>query len=703
MKTYFYDIEIFPNFFSVTFIDMEVNANAVKQYCIADYTGNKKDKEIILSKVINPYIFIIIDSHNDMPLLLDFMTTHKTIIGYNNINYDDIILDWLIVNYKRYNKYGLNKDKEHINKSLFNLSQSIINYGNGYRYLLPELKYYKRPYYSKDLQKLLYLDKRFISLKQVAVQLKWYRLQDLPLPFNKDIDPKLIPEIIDYNVNDVLITRELFYNQITEINLRESITHMYGVNVRTDSRSGTANKLIMNFYSSETGLPYKEFKDERTYRRYIDYKDIISPKIQFKTQILKDFLSSLKYKGLLVGVDKFSETVIFDDKGYTFATGGIHSVDYPNVYNSTEDYTIRDCDVGSFYPRIILNERIAPKHLNTDIFLKILEMVTEDRLKAKVLTKDLKGLPKSTKDVSDYIEIYNNKAEALKIVINATYGKLGDENSFLYDLKAMYSVTINGQLYLLMLIEMLSLIGIKCISANTDGIVCIVPKDKEDIYYKTCKEWEDKTKFTLEYTDYEKYVCYAVNDYIAIKKGYNNSNKSDSSKKEFIKEKGLFITTTQIDKGYNSPVVAKALVSYYADGTPVEEFIKNHDDIYDFCISIKTGMDFIKEYHYVEDRQHKIDILQKNVRYYISNTGGMIMKRYREVKVDKRGVKREYISLHKRRYSTIFNDYEVHFMPDYNINYNYYIGEAYKIINGISNIIHKKQNKQSYGGLFDEL
>ena len=702
MKQYCYDVEVFKNFWSAVFIDTSTPRKAIEEYCKADYTHDIELKNEILTKIIKPIIFVITPNHNDLSLFMNFMINHKILVGYNNINYDDIIIDWLSINYRSFNIKGYNRDKKHINELLYQLSYNIINYGSGYRFTEKDLKYYRKPYYSIDLQKLLYLDKLFISLKQVAVQLRWYRLEDLPLPYNAEVSTNNIPNILDYNVNDGLITNELLFNQQTEVNLRNSISNLYNVNVRTESRSGVANKLMMSFYKSKTDLEYKSFKDERTYRRFISYSDIISNKIKFNTPEFSNFLKNLKTKGILVGADTLKETVLFDGKGYTVATGGLHSKDYPNIYTSTDEYVYRDADVGSFYPRIILNEKVSPKHLNKDIFLSILEMVTDERLSAKTLTKKLKALPKDAEDIDKYVELYNNKADALKIVVNATYGKLGDENSFLYDLKAMYTVTINGQLYLLMLIERLAQIGIKCVSANTDGIICKVPKNKEDEYYRVCKQWEEDTGFDLEYTDYEKYVCYAVNDYMAIKKGYSNTDKSLEAQKEYIKSKGLFVTTTQIDKGYNKPIVAKALVQYYANGTDVKEFIYNHKDIYDFCISIKTGQDFIKEEHSIIFGELTVIELQKNVRYYISNSNSVIMKKYRQPKVDKRGVKRLYISLHKGFNSTVFNNFIYREdIKKYDINYNYYISEVYKIIHAIANIIHRKQSRQSYGGLFE--
>ncbi|TLM55604.1 hypothetical protein FEC31_19225 [Acinetobacter baumannii] len=56
---------------------------------------------------------------------------------------------------------------------------------------------------------------------------------------------------------------------------------------------------------------------------------------------------------------------------------------------------------------------------------------------------------KHTKDEDGFVVpgVHNSlAAEALKIVINAIYGKYGYENYWLYDRLAQMRVTINGQL-----------------------------------------------------------------------------------------------------------------------------------------------------------------------------------------------------------------------------------------------------------------
>jgi DNA polymerase elongation subunit (family B) len=72
----------------------------------------------------------------------------------------------------------------------------------------------------------------------------------------------------------------------------------------------------------------------------------------------------------------------------------------------------------------------------------------------------------------------------------------------LYDEKPLLQVTVNGQFYLLMLIERLQKIGVRVISANTDGVTVIVKDSQKERYFEICKEWEKELNFSLEFVEY---------------------------------------------------------------------------------------------------------------------------------------------------------------------------------------------------------
>lgn len=77
---------------------------------------------------------------------------------------------------------------------------------------------------------------------------------------------------------------------------------------------------------------------------------------------------------------------------------------------------------------------------------------------------------------------------------------------------------------------------------------------------------------------------YAINDYFAI----TEDNK--------VKEKGMFITAVKLGKGLTPKIIPKAVISFFKDGIPVEDTIKNCTDIRDFLMSEKTGKQWHVEY-----------------------------------------------------------------------------------------------------------
>lgn len=288
------------------------------------------------------------------------------------------------------------------------------------------------------------------------------------------------------------------------------------------------------------------------------------------------------------------------------------------------------------------------------------------------------------------------KADGLKIAINRMYGALSDPNDFVYDPEGTYTVTFNGQLRLLMLIEDLELHGVHCISANTDGIVCKFKPELEEVYQDCCDRWQKATSLGLEFTNYERYLRNDVNNYIAVKEGFKESidefkrnNKVIYHEKElksieeiedvFVKRKGIFIPKVMFNKGFVHPVVPQALNAYLLYDVPIKTYIENHiksDDtaIYDYCMAQKVDKSFTCEFHTIVNKNKHIEVLQQYNRFYVTDRsrGGVIMKR-KDNKLS---------NLLANHSVNIFNTY-VHLEPnEYGINYGYYIAQCDLILSG---------------------
>lgn len=375
-NAYEYDVEIYPNLFEVTFIPKTADQKLIDVYkavdirCLAIKNGKEgnleelKEAKAKLLLAIGAKQFVIwIDYttgkwRNDGPLIMDFFIQHKILTGYNSNNYDKIMLDIFINNYKYLDVKGFNKKEgKHITQILYDHSCACVDFGKGYSRLLNFKKYYKRPFTDYDIQKILYLDKTYTSLKQVAICLKWYRIQNLPIAYNCRIREEDIYDICDYNVNDVLITLELERSQKAEIELREDISEEFGIDVRNMSRSSIGKAITTSLYEKFSGIDRKDFMDTKTDRWKIKVSSILSPKLKFQTKILNDLLRTVAQSTIVVGStkdeDKFKHEFQFGDSVYTMALGGLHSQDKPGLLIASEiGACIRDCDVASFYPMV---------------------------------------------------------------------------------------------------------------------------------------------------------------------------------------------------------------------------------------------------------------------------------------------------------------------------------------------------------------
>lgn len=654
-----YDIEVYPNLFTATFQNVH-NLEEFKEFII--YTHNEN--------VIQ----------NDRYDLIEFVNQCRFLIGYNSLAYDDGIINLLL-----FGKFSRN-----INQEIYNASIQIVTSD----FITREIMYlrYKQPYKSIDLMSVLGFNKLFISLKQVAINLKWHRIQDLPIHYQSYIEPEQIPLIMDYNRNDVKITSKLYDKLKPEIRLRFDVGKVYNVDLMNASNSNIGNTLLDTLYARETGAVDNQFKAGRTNRSSVNIGDILDSKVKFQTAAMQKMHEYLK--DYVIEIDKKEDqskakkkplyNLIFNGKRYTIAKGGLHSDNPAKIYEETNDVSIITADVASYYPNLIIKLQAAPKHLG-EHFLRVYNIIIQDRLVAK---KELGSK--------------SPKAEALKISANAVYGKLNYPYYWLYDPKAAYTVTMNGQMFLLMLVERLELAGIECIAANTDGIECRVRKDQEELYYSICKDWEDELGYVLEYDYYSKLVIRDVNNYISI----TRSGK--------VKEKGTFLTkrssislVDELKRAFDMPIISEALFKYFSEGISVEDTISNHKDIYDFCSSQKMGSKFKAELHQIIYNEHDMPIynivtLQKTNRYYISSslqgeltgilkkrdveksikpTDSMIVSEQSDITSTSLGVS----NLASGQYVTIFNDYIDKSMEEYNIDYNYYITEAKKIILTVTN------------------
>lgn len=691
---YSYDIECIPNHFSILFVELG-QTKIIDEYVRHDIQGNKTKKNEVLKR-LKHRLFIIQDNVNDLTALFNFVTAkgRKFFVGYNSTNYDSIMLDYLIEHYREYKS----KTVEEITTDLKRVNDIIIKSDLIFFELRKYIGIGKTSFYFNiDIQSLNNIHKLpdRVSLKQVSIYLKWYKIEDYDMPpytleefkdlypdedvddidkfnnlksFDRKVHQNHLIEFIEYLFNDVFITDRLLMESMSELESRVAVMSKYGLNTLSSPRSGTAEKIMAKLYSDYTGLQINEFKNQRTYVKHVNLGNIIHHNIQFKSPEFIELLKKISSTIITIGESKFTPTVIYKGKKYQLGLGGLHSVDLGGLFESTEDVYILDADVDSYYPRSIVEYKIKPRHLS-DIFINILSTILEERLHYK--------------KIKDKVN-----AGIYKIVINSVFGKYGYADSFFKDDRAMYQVTVNNQLYLLMLVEDLEMNGFKVISANTDGVTALVPVSKLDIYHAILKDWSKRTKFTLEVNKYIKYVRTSINDYIAkVEKGelYEIKRKGDFDKNKY----------REVTSGYYYPIVPKALEDYYMDGIPIEQTIRDGTDILDYCMSQKTGSNFVNEEHKIVNGELKVNRLTKTLRFYASIDGSTLLKK--DVATGR------YTNILAHQRVTLLNKLkDVKDIKEYNIDYNFYIRKAYDMIDKVNNALTAKM-KKNVGTLFDNL
>lgn len=338
---------------------------------------------------------------------------------------------------------------------------------------------------------------------------------------------------------------------------------------------------------------------------------------------------------------------------------------------------------SSFYPSIMDVYRIAPAHLDEGVFTKLIHWLKETRVNAKHSEEEfIDGIPKDT------------LAQVLKIVINSIYGKLGFAYGDLCDTLAVLKVTINGQLLIMMLCERLELAGIEVMSANTDGIVVKLYKKDKEKFDNITETWMKETKLEADSEEYKAYINRDINNYVIEELNGKVSYKGDLNP---------FMYMVDLQKGYNSPIVAQAVVNFFLYDKPILETLYECTNILDFCKTQNIG----RKYH-VEFYTNVCTEIQRNVRYYVSNRGGNLFK------VDSNGNKNNLCSGYQVNILNTLDDIPI---SERNINYQYYYNECIKIIDPIKlgiNVNQKggkgiksgkaaiKKNSGVYGSLFED-
>ena len=593
-------------------------------------------------------IFVIHESRNDLQEFLNFLDTNivqeEWHVSFNGLGFDSQITEYILHNADQLQIMTATE----VANFIYGKAQEVIRRQNEGEFL--EFSPRDIQIRQVDVFKLNHWDNpaKRSSLKWIQFSMDWKNIIDMPIHHSSEIKANQISSIITYCINDVKSTKAIMFLSKGQIALRKTLTEEYNIDLFSASEPRISKELFLHFLSKHTGIKKYDLRQMRTHRPKIVVKDIILPYIEFKTATFQNLLKKFNEVDIYPGETKggFKYSIQYKGVKTDYGLGGIHGARSAKVYESDTDMVIMTSDVTSFYPNLAIRNKWAPAHLPQKEFCEQYEWFFDER----------KIIPKS--DPRNYV---------YKIILNSTYGLSNDKNSFLYDPEFTMRITINGQLSLSMLYEMIceEIPGAMPLMQNTDGLETLIPREYVDKYMEICARWEKQTLLQLEHDTYSKIILGDVNNYIAVTEDGKSKCKGRFEYKDLA-----------LHKNKSFLIIPKALHAYFVDGIEPEDFLAQNENIFDYCGGVKIKGDWKFVEHSIVDAEYQKNNLQHTIRYFISKTGSKIIKTNlldnREIQVES-----------GKWLQTVFIDYTEKPFEEYNVNKMFYLEKIKKEIQNL--------------------
>ena len=594
-------------------------------------------------------VFIVHELRNDIIELIKFLEENKTLkewhISFNGLAFDSQITEFIL----RDKLNLLQLPAADIAEKIYGKAQEIINRQDTGDF--QEFNESNLSIQQVDVFKLNHWDNpaKRSSLKWIQYSMDWDNIQEMPIHHGTQIKTiEQLKMIEGYCINDVRSTKRIMQLSKEQINLRASLSAEYKLRLFSASEPRISKELFMMFLSQKTGIRRYDLRHLRTNRRSITVKDIILPYTKFSTPVFQDLLDNFNHVVIDPNSTKggFKYSIKYKGVKTDFGLGGVHGAREGGIYVAGNGMIIMSSDVTSYYPNLAIRNGWAPAHLPAKEFCEQYEWFFDER----------KVIPKS--DPRNYV---------YKIILNSTFGLSIDKNSFLYDPQFGMQITINGQLSLMMLYEMLVENIPNCVPLmqNTDGLEMMIPEEYKEKYLEICADWEKMTQLQLEHDTYSKIILADVNNYIAV----NTAGK--------YKCKGRFeFENLALHKNKSHLIVAKAVFNYFVHDVPPEKYLSENRNILDYCAGVKIKGDW--EFHKSCYNKGVLtsEVLQKTIRYYISEKGCKIMK------INKSDGRE--IQLEAGKWLQVdLSKFEQKTWAEYDVDESYYLEKIYREIHNV--------------------
>ena len=461
MKHVVYDLETYPNLFTICFKDL--NRSVFESFEISERLDQRDE-------------------------IIAYVNSCDRMIGFNNVGFDWPVLKALM-------------DAPHIGvRTLYEIADNIIKtdsrFGSvDWQPAIEQLDLFRIHHYDNKAKST--------SLKALEFNMRMTSIRDLPIEPGTEVSLDRIDEVLAYNEHDVRATELFYYKSLDKVKLREGMGKKW-LNF-SDTKIGTQfviDRLEWNgiecywFDRDNKRRPRQTLRPDG-----VRLNDIIFDWIELDSltcfndalEMEVDFLDDIKGETIHDTRGSFERKINIGGVDGIFGLGGLHASVKRRKYT---DGIILDVDVKGYYPSLIAVHRLYPEHLGEKFCDVIGEIVAE----------------------RDTTQKGTDRNKTLKLGGNSVFGMTNSEFGPFFDPACMLGITINGQLLALMLAEqLLTIDGLELIQANTDGVTIYLPPGYEDrlIQVRAVTEWwQNKTGLTLEESQYKRLFIRDVNNYI---------------------------------------------------------------------------------------------------------------------------------------------------------------------------------------------
>lgn len=270
--------------------------------------------------------FVLHKDKFELSELINHLNICKGQIAFNNLSFDYPILHYILIKFKNYNINSYKYENTQIIELIYNEAQRLIqssfiksfNNIKSKEVMIPQL----------DLFKIWHFDNaaRKSSLKALQIAINYPNVMECTIPFDKeDITSIEVDEILEYCLNDVLSTLEIYNLTLDKIKLRKEIKSLTGINCLNYPDVKIGEEIILTNYCKLTNTNKWEIKKLRTYRPIIELNKCIFDYIEFES---KEFNQLLEWFKSLVLTDtlNISKSIVYKGFKYDYGLGGIKSV-----------------------------------------------------------------------------------------------------------------------------------------------------------------------------------------------------------------------------------------------------------------------------------------------------------------------------------------------------------------------------------------